>query len=161
MSKNNLPNLTQEQELQQSVMYLEQLKEQIATLKEQFEILDLAIREHQMAVETLKDFNTIDKNNELLIPIGADAMVFGKIIDKSKVIINIGAGIAMEETVQNAIDKLASRIENIEKNRNKIDTTINNLQDQAIQLSSAIEEKYKEYQENQALENNLRPPNVS
>ena len=153
--------LTEEQELQQSVMYLEQLKEQIMTLKEQFEILDLAIKEHNMAVETLKDFKNIDTNNELLIPIGADAMVFAKILDKSKVIINIGAGIAIEESIKNAIEKLTERIEKIETNRGKINTTINNLENQAISLSASIEERYKEMQQGQGANDNLRPLNVS
>lgn len=135
-------NISNQQELQQSVMYLEYLKEQIVVLKEQFEILELAIKEHNQAIETLKDFENLGKKNEILVPIGADSLVFAKVVDDSKVIMNIGSGLAMEEKLDTALEKLNSRIEKIEENKNKIQTTIENLQQQATMLTSSIEEKY-------------------
>jgi prefoldin alpha subunit len=127
-----------QQELQQSLIYLEYVKEQISTLNEQFEILELAIREHNQAIETLKDFDNLKKNNEILIPIGADSLVFAKVADPSKVILNIGAGVAVEEKIDNAVTKLTTRIEKIEGNKKKIQETIQSLQDQATMLSSTI-----------------------
>jgi len=62
---------------------------------------------------------------------------------------NVGAGIAIEDTVKNAIKKLTERADRIDANKNKILTTLNNLQDQAIKLSSQIEEKYQALQEAQ------------
>lgn len=161
MASEDGPKMLPEQELQQSIIYLEQLKDQISVLKEQLEILEIAVKEHNQAVETLNDFKKLDKNNEMLIPIGADSLVFAKVLDTSKVIINVGAGIAMEEKIDSALKLLNSRIENIEENKNKIGTTINKLQDQAIQLNSMIEEKYKNMQENQSSNDVLGPPNVS
>ena len=87
--------------------------------------------------------------NEILIPIGADTLVKGKILDNSKVIINIGAGISLEEPTKTGIEKLTSRIEKIETNRNRIAETINNLQDQAIRLSQSVEQRYQEIQQAQ------------
>jgi prefoldin alpha subunit len=150
-----------QQELQQSMMYLEYLKEQITTLKEQFEVLELAVNEHNQAIETLKDFNNLDKKNEILVPIGADSLVFAKISDSSKVIINVGAGIAIEEKLGKSIETLTSRIEKIDENRKKIKDTIENLSEQAIMLSSEIEEKYRTLQNSQDVQGNLGPQNVS
>jgi prefoldin alpha subunit len=157
------PSLQPEQELQQSLMYLEQMKEQIITLREQLEILELAIKEHSQAIETLKDFKAIENDNEILIPIGADTLIFGKVLDKSKVIINVGAGIAMEENIKNALEKLTERMEKIETNKDKILTSITNLQDQAVRLNASIEERYRALQGDQAQNQNgnLGPPNVS
>ena len=76
-------------------------------------------------------------------------------------ILNIGAGLALEEEIDDAIDKLSSRIEKIEENKNKIQETIMNLQDQATMLSSTIEAKYKEFQEAQDTKGNLGQMNVS
>jgi prefoldin alpha subunit len=146
MVTNEAPNMKPEQELQQSLIYLEQLKDQIALLNEQLEILELAIKEHNQAIETLKDFSNLKKDHEMLIPIGADSMVFGKILDPSKVIINIGAGVAMEENIDKAIKLLSERIEKIDSNKNKIATTLNGLQEQMLQLNSAIEERYRDMQ---------------
>jgi prefoldin alpha subunit len=161
--KGEAPNLMPEQELQQSLMYLEQMKEQIITLREQLEILELAIKEHSQALETLKDFKAIEKDNEILIPIGADTLIFGKVLDKSKVIINVGAGIAMEENIKSAIEKLSERMEKIETNKDKILTSITNLQDQAVRLNASIEERYRALQEGQGQDQSgdLGPPNVS
>ena len=165
MATQNTNEISTNQEIQQSLVYLEQLKEQISALREQLEILDLAVKEHTQAIDTLKDFDKLKKDCELLIPIGADTLIFGKIIDKSKAIINVGAGIAIEDTVKNAIKKLTERANKIEINKKKILTTLNNIQDQAIRLSSQIEEKYQALQEvemqAQGDNRNLRPPNVS
>ncbi len=161
MAAEKIPNMKLEQELQQSLIYLEQLKDQLSILKEQLEILELAIKEHNQAIETLKDLSILQKDHELLIPIGADSMVFGKILDPSKVIINIGAGIVMEENIDNAIKLLSSRIDNIDSNKNKIATAFNGLQEQMLQLNSVIEDKYKELQEKQQVDEVLGPRNVS
>jgi len=150
-----------QQELQQSLVYLEYLKEQIGTLNEQFEVLELAVHEHNSAIETLKDFKNIKKDNEVLIPIGADSLVFAEVSDTSKVIINVGAGIAIEEKLGNGIKTLSSRIEQIDENKTKIKVTIDNLQQQAITLSTEIEEKYKTLQGTQNLDGSLGPENVS
>ncbi len=150
-----------QEELQQSIYYLEYLKEQIGTLKEQYEILELAINEHNQAIDTLKDLKKLNKNNEILIPIGADSLMFAKVADPSKVILNIGAGIAKEEKINDAVDKLTSRIDNIENNKKKIQEAIENLQDQATKLSASIEERYKEYREDLAPEGSSGSPNVS
>ena len=139
-------SLATQEELQQAVIYLEYLKEQITTLKEQFEILDIAVREHMQAIDTMKDFENIGKDQEILIPIGADSLVFAKVADPSKVIINIGAGVAQEKKLDEAVESLSGRIDNIEENKKKIQTTIQNLTNQATMLSSNIEEKYREMQ---------------
>ena len=104
-------HIQNQQELQQSLFYLEYLKEQIVTLKEQFEVLEIAVNEHDQAIETLKDFENLKNNNEILIPLGADSLMFAKVADSSKVILNIGAGLALEEEIDDAIDKLSSRID--------------------------------------------------
>jgi prefoldin alpha subunit len=87
--------------------------------------------------------------------------MFAKVADPSKVILNIGAGLAKEEKISDAVDKLTSRIDNIENNKKKIQDTIENLQDQAAKLSASIEERYKEYSEDLAPEGNSGSPNVS
>jgi prefoldin alpha subunit len=153
--------ISTQEDLQQAVMYLEYLKEQITTLKEQFEILDIAVKEHIQAIETMKDFENIEKNQEILIPIGADSLVFAKVADPSKVIINIGAGIAQEKKIDEAVENLSGRIENIEENKNKIQATIQNLTEQATMLSSNIEQKYREMQIMQGSEIEPGPGNVS
>jgi prefoldin alpha subunit len=149
------------QEIQQSLMYLEYIKEQIVKLNEQIEILDLAILEHSQAIETLKDFENLNKDKEILLPIGADSLVFAKVQDASKVILNIGSGLSKEENIDGAIEKLNERIEKIEENKTKIHDTMVELQQQANMLNSTIEQKYQELQQGQGTDDVLRPPNVS
>lgn len=153
--------ISSQEELQQSLMYLEYIKEQITNLGEQLEVLELAIKEHNQAIETLSDFENLDNKSEILVPIGADSLVFAKVADASKVILNIGAGLAKEEKLKSAVKTLQSRITKIEESRGKIQETMTNLSQQATMLNSAIEEKYKEIQSSRETEDILRPPNVS
>ena len=71
------------------------------------------IREASAAIESLK---TIDDktDGESLVPVGLGAFVKAKIAKDEKLILNIGAGVAIEKDKNSAINFLESRLKEME-----------------------------------------------
>ncbi len=98
----------------QQFLYQMQMLESIASSLDQKEgaIVNF-LREAIASVESIKNLNS-DKEIESLIPLGLGAYAKGMIQPNSKVIVNIGAGIALERDQSSAMTFLESRIKELQ-----------------------------------------------
>jgi prefoldin alpha subunit len=71
------------------------------------------IREATSAIECLKSINDQD-DNETLMPVGLGTFVNTKITPNKKLILNIGAGVAVEKDKNSAINFLESRLKEMQ-----------------------------------------------
>lgn len=71
------------------------------------------LREAISAIESIKALRE-KPDSDTLVPIGMGTYVQTKISSNNKIILNIGAGIAMEKTYDSSINYLEARIKEIE-----------------------------------------------
>ena len=71
------------------------------------------LREAASAIESIKSLNK-ESDSETLVPIGMGTYVPTKISSNNKIILNIGAGVAVEKDFDSAINYLEARIKEIE-----------------------------------------------
>jgi len=98
----------------------EQLMQQMQMLETYFS--DLSQRESTFvnilreATATIQSIQSLSKNSEseTLVPIGMGTYVPTKILSTSKMVMNIGAGVAVEKDFPSAINYLEARIKEIE-----------------------------------------------
>lgn len=98
----------------------EQLMQQMQMLETYFS--DLSQREVTFvnilreATASIESIQSLIKNpeSESLVPIGMGTYVQTKILSNSKIVMNIGAGIAVEKDLPSAINYLEARIKEIE-----------------------------------------------
>lgn len=135
--------MDENQKFQQSLMYLETLKSQLETLTQQQEYMSMAEMEHTQARDTVKKFQELKQGDELLVPVGAESMIFSTVTDKPKVIINIGAKYAIEQNFEDAVITLGKRIDRIRENRQKLDQSAADLRQQAEVLTLEVQEMYR------------------
>jgi prefoldin alpha subunit len=98
----------------------EQLMQQMQMLETYFS--DLSQREYTFknifreAIASIESIKALSKNpeSESLVPIGMGTFVHTKISSNTKIVMNIGAGIAVEKDFPSAINYLESRIKEIE-----------------------------------------------
>jgi prefoldin alpha subunit len=81
---------------------------------------------------TLESINEIEKSEETLFSIGSEAYAKGKITDKEKIIVEIGANIALEKSIEEAEETLKKRREELEKGLAQIEEEI-------VKISSGLE----------------------
>lgn len=143
----NDPNVADKQEeVQEYLMKLEIIKTQLDSLSQQSEIFELSTNELMRAKETLKNIKDLDGNKEILIPIGGDTFIYANISDVKKILIGIGADVVIEQDTGNAITRLESRLDNLNKTSQSIIQTIRTLQQQANDINMKIQELSKDIQ---------------
>lgn len=138
--------MTNDDELTRYMVLIEQYKEQLTTLESQTSYLQAAITDYSKAKITLENLENADKESEILFPIGGNTFVEAKTKDSLKVLIDIGGGLITERTSDMAIKKIESRIEDLQKNQEKLVEMIQKLQAEATEVSAKAQQLMAEKQ---------------
>lgn len=102
-----------EEHAQQLMQQMQMLETYFTDLSQREATLLSVLREAISAIDSIKSLHqkTI---SDTLVPIGMGTYVQTKISSDNKIILNIGAGIAVEKTYDSAINYLEARIKEIE-----------------------------------------------
>lgn len=102
-----------EEQAQQLLQQMQMLESYFTDLSQREATLFNVLRETTSAIESLKTLKQ-KETSETLVPVGMGTFVQTKISSADKIILNIGAGVAIEKDADNAIDYLEARIKEIE-----------------------------------------------
>jgi prefoldin alpha subunit len=120
--------MTDQKELQEKILTYRILEARFDSLLKQRDMIANKLVEIQ---STLASIDEIEKSEEILFPIGAEAYTPGKITDKKKLIVEIGASIAMEKTIEEGKEILNKR-------KTELENSLNNMQKDMIEISNAM-----------------------
>jgi len=91
---------------------------------------------------TIESIEAMEKADKLIFSLGSNAYATGKILEKEKIIVEIGAGIALEKNrkegekfLKKRIDELNSALKNIEEESVRISQNINLLSSEIQELT--------------------------
>ncbi|UCD14178.1 MAG: prefoldin subunit alpha [Thermoplasmatales archaeon] len=136
--------MTKEDEITRNLTLIEYYKEQLNAVDMQTQLMQAALADYHKAKITIEQLEKADKNSEILIPIGGGTFINGSIKDASKILVDIGAGVVTEKTVDDAIKKINERIENLQKNQEKLLSTAQKLQAESVELSQKTQKLIEE-----------------
>lgn len=102
-----------EEQAQQLMQQMQMLETYFTDLSQREGTLLNVIREAISAIESIKSLRQ-KPNSDTLVPIGMGTYVQTKILSNDKIVLNIGAGIAVEKTYDSTINYLEARIKEIE-----------------------------------------------
>jgi len=102
-----------EEQAQQLMQQMQMLETYFTDLSQREGTLLSVLREAISAIESMKSLYQ-KPNSDTLIPIGMGTYVQTKISSNDKIVLNIGAGIAVEKTYDSTINYLEARIKEIE-----------------------------------------------
>ena len=102
-----------EEQAQQLMQQIQMLETYFTDLSQREGTLLSVLREAISAIESIKSLRE-KPNSDTLVPIGMGTYVQTKISSNDKIVLNIGAGIAMEKTYDSTINYLEARIKEIE-----------------------------------------------
>ncbi len=128
--------MSKDEELAKYLTLIEQYKEQINSVEMQSSYIQAIINEYNKVKITLEQIAKIKKESEVLLPLGGSTFIEANITDPSKVLFDIGAGIITEKTSINAINKIDERIVDLQKTQEKLITIMQNLQNEATEVSA-------------------------
>lgn len=106
--------------LRRLVMELQILQETADNIQQRIGLTYAAINELQIAHNTLKGIKKEKNGSSLLIPIGGGSYVKGKLEDSEKLIVGIGANVAVEKNIGEAQEAFQTRLLRLEKVRDSL-----------------------------------------
>ena len=102
-----------EEQAQQLMYQMQMLESYLVDLTNRENSLVGIIREAASAIESIKSINE-KSESDTLVPMGMGTFAKAKIQSTEKLILNLGAGTAMEKDKESAINYLESRIKEME-----------------------------------------------
>ena len=109
------------------------------------ELINASLTDIYMANQTLEGIKGKPKGSETLAPIGAGSFVKTEVADTEKIIMGIGAGVALEKSVDDSIFELKSRQAELERIRTSLHEQLTQvatkLEDDRSQISELIKKK--------------------
>jgi len=102
-----------EEQAQQLLYQMQMLESYFTELTQKENVLANAYRETIAAIESIKLIHE-KPESDTLVPVGMGTFVKTKISSNDKIVLNIGAGVAIEKDKDSAINFLESRIKEID-----------------------------------------------
>jgi prefoldin alpha subunit len=127
----------EKKELQDRILAYRIFESRLNALMRQRELIVNKIVEINATLESMKE---IEKSDEALFSIGSEAYAKGRITDKERIIIEIGANIALEKNMKEAKETLEKRKEELEK-------SLAQIEEEAIKISSGLNSLAEEIRE--------------
>ena len=116
------------------------LEGSIGALQSRFDIVRAAINEITLAFNTLDGLKNMKEGDSTLVPVGAGSYVRMQITDSKKLVMGIGAGVAMEKDVESSVGELKRRLEELDKARTSIQQQLDQTVARYQQDRDALEE---------------------
>ena len=103
-----------EQELQKKYIELQMLKQHLNTIAQQKQMIDERLGELNITMGALKSMSGIKKGEEIWSSLGSGAFIKSDIKDTSSVLVAVGAGVVIQESIPKAAVILESRLKDME-----------------------------------------------
>ncbi len=125
---------SEDEDIRRSLVQLRIYEGSARALQARLDIVNAAMNEFAVASSTLEGIKTQNPDADTLIPVGGGSFVRAKLADVSKIVMGVGAGVAIEKPIQDSISEIKARLADMEKARTA-------LQDQLTQTLIRIEEE--------------------
>lgn len=102
-----------EAQAQQLLQQMQMLENMFAELSQKENSIGNIIRDANSAIKSIQEIKT-NPDSESLVPIGMGTFIKTKNIPNEKVVVNVGAGVAIEKDHDSALNYLESKIKELE-----------------------------------------------
>ena len=96
------------------------LEGSISVLRSRLDIVRAAINEVTVAHNTLEGIKKLQNGESTLVPVGAGSYMRMQLADSKRLVMGIGAGVAVEKDVETSVTELKARLEELDKARTSI-----------------------------------------
>jgi prefoldin alpha subunit len=109
-----------DEDFQKSLVQLRAYEGSARALQARLEIVNAALNEFSLASATLEGVKTQKTDEDALIPVGGGSYVRVKLSDISKIVMGVGAGVAVEKPIEDSVGEIKERIADLDKVRTSL-----------------------------------------
>lgn len=124
------------------------LESRLDSMLKQRELIANKIVEIQTTLESVDEIQ--NSKEEILFPVGSEAYTFGKATEKGKIIVEIGANVALEKTVDEGKQILLRRQKELENVLQEMQKNISGISTTMLKLQTEIQDLAGQQSEEQA-----------
>lgn len=104
-----------EEDVRNLAMQHREYQKRAEAIQQQMSMVQISRDDCIRAIATIEELEALEEGIETMVPIGAGSFVYGRFTDLSKVIVNVGAGISVEKSIDGAKEILNHRKEELGK----------------------------------------------
>lgn len=140
------------EELQEKLLAYRSLESRLNSLANQQNMFASKIMEIQSTIESINEIKKQEKEanrnsaKDILFPLGSAAHVRGSVADKDKIIVEVGAGVALEKTADEAKEILEKRKKEIEDAMTVLQKDLQSISATMQEIESYAQELYAKAQ---------------
>lgn len=116
---------SEEEQLRQGLVQQRVYEGSARTLQARLDIINAAMNEFALASSTLEGIKSQKSDADALIPVGGGSFVRAKLADISKIVVGVGAGVAIEKPIGLSITEIKDRIADLDKARTTLQEQLN------------------------------------
>ncbi|MGP8068887.1 MAG: prefoldin subunit alpha [Candidatus Bathyarchaeia archaeon] len=116
------------------------LEGSIGVLQSRLDIVRGAINEVTLAFNTLEGMKKLQNGDATLVPVGAGSYIRMQVADSKKLVMGIGAGVAVEKDVEGSVEELKARLQDLDKARTSIQQQLDQTATRYQQDREALED---------------------
>ena len=137
--------MVNEKELQEKMLIYRTLESRLEALTRQRDLVSSKIVE---IISTISSIDEISKNQkDILFKLGSEAFTYGNVADKNKILVEIGAGIVLENPPEDGKEILNKRKQEMESVLKEIQNNISQISSAMNQLGPEINQLIQKSQE--------------
>jgi prefoldin alpha subunit len=115
------------------------LAQNLEVLRQQMELVQQQLFELKATLFSMEDVRKMGENNEIFLPIGSGCFGKGNVTDHEHILVNVGAGIFINERTADAKSFLEERLNEIEKAGKEIEEQAEKIAAQMNELAADIQ----------------------
>lgn len=129
---------TTEEELQSLIVEYRMLQDLSVDLQQRANLIMAFINELQAAANTVEEVGRAGDGAEVLVPIGGASYIKAKLAGQGKVVVGLGAGVAVEKEAEEARRYLEERISELQQALNNVQRQLMNVAARMSQIEPRI-----------------------
>ncbi|KAG4098065.1 Prefoldin alpha subunit [Neocallimastix lanati (nom. inval.)] len=136
--------------LEQLQAVRQQIEEEIQHLTESYSALKLAQTKFNTNIDCINTVKKIDEGNNILVPLTVSLYVPGQLVNKDKLIVDVGTGYYVEKNLDDAKKFFEKKNSFLKDNLSKLQKSIISRQDQNKAIIEVLQVKLNEAQKEKA-----------
>jgi len=137
--------MSNEEEVRKLLVEIRILESTAEALQSRINLVNAASAELNMAKKTLEGMEKENPEAPVFVPIGGGSYIKAKITDVKKVVYGIGAGIAIEKSLEEAKDGVDERISELERTRRSLEQQLSQVVRRIQENRDRLQELTAEY----------------
>jgi prefoldin alpha subunit len=130
----------QQAEVQSLLLQLRQYQAQAEAMTQELVFVRQAFGEHERAIETIKQLKNLKVGDELIVPIGANSLIYVTLSNTDKIIVQIGGGISAEKDPDSSIVYLTEKRTALEGSQREMAGALQKIEQEAQKLQARLQE---------------------